>query len=229
MTGKLKHEGLILFIVNVFIFLSFIASFAATTTYTYDDVNRKIRIETGHSPGGGLSPVADFSASPTTGFAPLAVNFIDLSTNNPASWQWDFGDSSTSTAQNPLHVYTSQGSYTVSLTVSNAHGSDSVSRPNYITVQACPNLPVRVLGHSTLYYSTLQAAYDAAESGSVIQSQAVRFTGNLNVNRNITVTLEGGYNCNYSTNSGSMTLIKGMITTSVGGGRMTIKNFVIEQ
>ena len=49
----------------------------------------------------GASPVANFSGTPTTGTAPLAVTFTDSSTNTPTSWSWTFGDSNTSTAQNP--------------------------------------------------------------------------------------------------------------------------------
>jgi hypothetical protein len=60
---------------------------------------------------------ADFSASPTSGPAPLTVTFTDLSTGAPAGWLWDFGDGDTSTLQNPVHVYMSPDSFDVSLTV----------------------------------------------------------------------------------------------------------------
>ncbi len=80
-------------------------------------------------------PVADFSGDPTSGTAPLTVDFTDLSTNNPTSWSWDFGDGTgTSTAQNPSYTYTSAGSYTVTLTATNAYGSDQEVKTNYITV-----------------------------------------------------------------------------------------------
>ena len=62
------------------------------------------------------------------------MKFIDKSTNNPASWQWNFGDKSTSTTQNPTHKYTKAGKYTVSLIVKNAAGSNTTTKPNYITV-----------------------------------------------------------------------------------------------
>ena len=65
-------------------------------------------------------PVANFSGTPTSGNAPLAVSFTDTSTNTPTSWSWNFGDSSTTTAQNPSHTFTGAGSYTVSLTATNA-------------------------------------------------------------------------------------------------------------
>jgi PKD repeat protein len=84
------------------------------------------------------SPTADFSASPTSGNAPLAVSFSDSSTGNPTDWSWDFGDGSTSTARNPSHTYTTPGSYTVSLTASNLTGSDTETRVDYITVTQAP-------------------------------------------------------------------------------------------
>jgi len=79
-------------------------------------------------------PEADFSASPTSGEAPLTVDFTDLSTNSPTAWSWDFGDGEGSGAQNPTHDYAGAGSHTVSLTASNAAGQDTETKPDYITV-----------------------------------------------------------------------------------------------
>jgi len=79
-------------------------------------------------------PVASFTASLTSGTAPLTVQFTDQSTNTPTSWSWDFGDGNTSTSQNPSHTYNTPGTYTVSLTVSNSAGSDTETKTNYITV-----------------------------------------------------------------------------------------------
>ncbi len=169
-------------------------------------------------------PVADFSCSPTAGIETLTVNCTDLSINNPTSWLWDFGDGATSTLQNPLHTYSAIGNYTVSLTATNIGGSNTATKTNYIAVQPCPNLPVRITGATPAYYSTLQAAYDAAVDGDVIQSRNLNFVENLNVNRNISVTLEGGYSCDYTAAVGA-TALKGMITTSAG--TLTIKDFVL--
>jgi len=69
-------------------------------------------------------PVADFSSSVTSGNAPLSVQFTDLS-NNATAWNWDFGDGSSSTEQNPMHIYPTAGNYNVNLTVSNGNGTDS--------------------------------------------------------------------------------------------------------
>ncbi len=69
-------------------------------------------------------PVADFSANPTSGDAPLSVQFTDLSLGTVADYYWEFGDGQTSTGQNPLHEYQNAGDYTVRLTATNPGGSD---------------------------------------------------------------------------------------------------------
>ncbi|WP_292382934.1 PKD domain-containing protein [Methanoculleus sp. UBA430] len=86
--------------------------------------------------GGGVSipPVANFTADITSGTAPLAVQFSDTSTGEPTAWNWTFGDGATSTEQHPIHTYTAAGIYTVTLTATNATGSDTLSRERHITV-----------------------------------------------------------------------------------------------
>ena len=84
--------------------------------------------------GSPTPPVAAFNGTPTSGTAPLTVAFTDASTNSPTSWSWTFGDGGTSTAQNPSHVYDTAGTYSVSLTVENADGSDTETKTGYITV-----------------------------------------------------------------------------------------------
>ena len=87
------------------------------------------------------SPDAAFSATPRNGEAPLTVQFTDLSDPGSApitSWQWDFGDGSTSSESNPFHAYTRAGRYTVTLGVSTAVGSDTATQVNYIEVEEMP-------------------------------------------------------------------------------------------
>ena len=79
-------------------------------------------------------PVANFTAAPTSGNQPLAVQFTDQSANIPTSWLWSFGDGATSSEQNPTHTYSVAGTYTVSLTATNAAGSDTMNRTGYIVV-----------------------------------------------------------------------------------------------
>jgi len=84
------------------------------------------------------TPVADFSGTPTSGDAPLEVSFTDNSTNSPTSWDWDFGDGGSSTAQNPTHIYNTAGTYTVTMTATNSCGSDTETKTDYITVNEPP-------------------------------------------------------------------------------------------
>jgi PKD repeat protein len=81
-----------------------------------------------------MAPQAHFSASTTSGVAPLTVTFTDQSTYSPTTWLWDFGDGSTSEEQNPTHIYTLPGVYTVTLTVGNDLGSDTLVMEDLIAV-----------------------------------------------------------------------------------------------
>jgi PKD repeat protein len=83
-------------------------------------------------------PTADLSGSPASGAVPLTVQFTDQSAGYPAYWHWSFGDGTISFERNPIHTYQTQGTYTVSLTVANEAGSDTVTRTDYITVTAPP-------------------------------------------------------------------------------------------
>jgi PKD repeat protein len=75
-----------------------------------------------------LAPVAEFKADRQVGKAPFIVEFTDLSSNNPTSWSWDFGDGTSSTEQNPRHIYLNEGAYDVSLTVKNQYGIDTMAK-----------------------------------------------------------------------------------------------------
>ena len=81
-------------------------------------------------------PDAEFTADNTTIEAGQTVNFTDQSTMMPTSWSWTFdgGTPSTSTQQNPSVVYSTPGTYSVSLTATNAQGSNTETKTGYITV-----------------------------------------------------------------------------------------------
>ncbi len=83
------------------------------------------------------------------------IQFTDNSLNFPTSWHWEFGDGSTSDAQNPKHLYEQNGIYTVTLTGTNEHGANTLEKVNYIIVnmpdapiigniQACSNTPFEI-------------------------------------------------------------------------------------
>jgi len=97
---------------------------------------------------GPVSPSAVFSASPTSGQSPLAVSFTDASTGGPTAWLWDFGDGTSSTLQNPAHTYAT-GTFTVSLKVTSAGGSNTLTKPGYITANAPTGGTALVLGLPT--------------------------------------------------------------------------------
>ena len=83
---------------------------------------------------GGQTVVADFYAQPTEGQAPLKVQFYDRSTGPIESWNWSFGDGSSSTESAPSHLYYLPGSYNVSLTVTGGGISHTLPKLSYISV-----------------------------------------------------------------------------------------------
>jgi PKD repeat protein len=85
-------------------------------------------------------PVADFTSDVTSGASPLTINFVDLSTENPTSWNWSFGDGTYSNTQNCSHTYTTTVSktYDVNLTATNDGGTDSEIKTGYITAFVGP-------------------------------------------------------------------------------------------
>ncbi|MBI1319078.1 MAG: PKD domain-containing protein [Candidatus Hydrogenedens sp.] len=103
--------------------------------------------------GAGCAPTASFSTNPTGGNRPLTVEFEDTSaTLAPLrislneiipilSWNWDFGDETGSESQDPSHVYNVAGTYSVSLTVTNMFGSDTVTKSDLIKVQVPTTAP----------------------------------------------------------------------------------------
>lgn len=87
----------------------------------------------------GTPPAAAFIGTPLNGQAPLSVQFTDLSTGEPTTFAWNFGDGLGSAERNPAHIYTTPGTYSVSLAVTNPFGSNSKIHSDYITVKA-PNI-----------------------------------------------------------------------------------------
>jgi hypothetical protein len=87
------------------------------------------------------APTADFTGTPLTGTTPLSVTFTDASTDTPTSWLWERNNGSGwatfSTSQNPTASFT-QGTWSVRLTATNADGSDTLTRADYIVVGAVP-------------------------------------------------------------------------------------------
>ncbi|MCB9233932.1 MAG: PKD domain-containing protein [Bacteroidia bacterium] len=91
----------------------------------------------------------------------MTVNFTDLSTGNPTSWAWNFGNGNTSTLQNPGVIYVNPGTYTVTLTASKPGSSDMEVKTAYITVYADPtanfqaNLPLTGCAPLSVHFTDL--------------------------------------------------------------------------
>ena len=80
-------------------------------------------------------PLAAFTLDVVDGVAPLAVHFSDQSTGDVTNWAWSFGDGSSSSEASPAHVYTTPGTYTVTLTASGPAGSDAETKSACVTVR----------------------------------------------------------------------------------------------
>jgi len=87
----------------------------------------------------GSPPVANFTALPTRITVGGTITFNDQSTNNPTSWSWNFGDDHTSSLPSPTHTFSSVGTYTITLIVSNINGSHEAVLTDYITINPLPS------------------------------------------------------------------------------------------
>ena len=97
-----------------------------------------VTFNTGSTP----PPVAGFTGTPTNGFAPLQVVFTDTSTGSITNWLWDFGDGhsiTNSVADNVPHTYAA-GSYTITLTVTGAEGTNTMTGTNYVVASPTPTI-----------------------------------------------------------------------------------------
>lgn len=113
----------------------------------------------------GQLPAANFTASPLAGCSPLVVNFQDLSSGNPTAWSWNFGNGNTSSLKNPVATYFTPGTYTVTLTVTNANGKNTLTRSQYITVYASPSVNFGALQTSGCFPLKTQFS-DSSSAGS---------------------------------------------------------------
>ncbi|HNT76362.1 MAG TPA: invasin domain 3-containing protein [Anaerolineae bacterium] len=127
--------------------------------------NRRVITENVGAPGTQLR--ADFAGTPVSGTAPLEVQFTDLSTGNPATYFWTFGDGATSSLSAPVHTYEAEGVYTVTLTVTTADGaSDTEVKASYIEALPCP--VEEVLGEDTAETNAYRGLRDNVFSGSLV-------------------------------------------------------------
>ncbi len=115
-------------------------------------------------PSGGI--LADFSASPTTGETPLEVQFTDLSTGNPTSWSWDFGDGGTDNIADPIYTYNTTGTYSVTLNASSQADDDTETKTDYITVTDSSSITADFSASSTTGEAPLEVQFTDLSTGN---------------------------------------------------------------
>jgi PKD repeat protein len=151
---------------------------------------------------------ANFTATPTSGCAPLVVHFTDITSNKSTQWKWNLGNGTISFLQNPSVTYFNPGQYTINLVVKNVNGSDSITKTNFINVYAQPKvqfisnitsgcfpLPVQFTDQSTAvsgFINTWQWDFGDGFSSSL---QNPAHTYNLSGNFNVTLRVRNSNNC----------------------------------
>jgi PKD repeat protein len=176
------------------------------------------------------APVATFSATPTSGPAPLAVTFTDASTGSITTRVWDFGDGSTSTLLQPSHTYAAAGTYTAKFTVTGPGGSTSATKT--ITVAAPPVAPPVAAFSATPTSGRLplKVAFTDASTGSITTWAWTFGDGGTSTVRQLThtYTAPGTYTAKLTVTGpgGSVTMTKtGYITVApalVEVGNLTV-------
>lgn len=138
-------------------------------------------------------PVANFFGNPISGCAPLVVQFTDQSTGSPTSWSWNLGNATSSNLQNPAATYFTPGTYTVSLTVSNAQGSNSITKVQYITVYDTPSVNINAVVRAGCKPLTVDFTDLSVSNGGTIVSWQWDFgDGNISNQQNPSHTYVSG-------------------------------------
>ncbi len=150
--------------------------------------------------------IASFTANPTSGDAPLTVNFTNntsgYTADNPITWLWEFGNGATSDATNPSYEYASLGSFVARLTTTNLDGSSTVTQ----------NIQVGPLDDASFYYPSATLCLSGSPQtpnitgypGGTFSSTPSGLTLNPTTGTIIlSISLSNIYMINYTTNGAS--------------------------
>ena len=127
---------------------------------------------------------ASFSFIPASPVAGQPVQYTDTSKGSPASWEWNFGDSATSSEQNPSHSFIAAGSYGVTLTIRVGSNSDSAIRMVAVSPEAAgyfidtsnPAASDSNPGTESLPWKTITKANQTLVAGGTVYIKAGTYT-----------------------------------------------------
>lgn len=127
-------------------------------------------------PSSTAAPLPSFTASPTSGVAPLSVTFAGTATQGTVtSYTWKFGDGTSSNQQNPIHSYAAPGNYTVSLTATGSGGSNTVTKSNFVAVTSSTTASTQSTCPCTIWADAAQPTQPSdPDTGAV--NLGVKFT-----------------------------------------------------
>jgi hypothetical protein len=222
MALKPEHWALLILSVAAFILLPVIAAYAGDVYYQYDDLNRLEQVT--YEDGTLLQYIYDEVGNRTQ---KIVLGDTDSDGDGmPDNWEIQYGldpdDPADADYDNDGDGLTNLAEYQLGTDPTEPDtDNDGIDDG----ADLCPLvLPVKIVGTS-LYYSTLQAAYDAAVNNDIILGQYVNLTGDININRSIPVTIRAGYNCDFIPDS-SETIIEGNMT--VNDGTLTIDRGILK-
>jgi polygalacturonase/PKD repeat protein len=166
-------------------------------------------------------PTASFTGSPTSGTAPLPVNFTDGSSGSITNWFWNFGDGNTTNfavSTNPSHTY-NVGTYNVSLTVSGVGGTNTLTRSNYIVATNPPPPVANFTANPISGTEPLLATFTDTSTGTAPLSLS------WNLGDSTTTNTAGGANFTHTYAAGSYTVT---LTASnfVGASTLVSNNLI---
>lgn len=161
----------------------------------------------------GLPPTADLVASNTTPCVGDCIDFTDLSSGGPTTWNWSFPGATpaTSTAQNPTGIcYNTPGTYDVTLTVTNANGTDDTTYTNYIVVNPCATPTADFVASNTTLCETDCIDFTDLSTGNPTSwtwtfTGGIPATSNVQNPTNICYNTAGTYDVTLSVTNGSGT------------------------
>jgi PKD repeat protein len=144
--------------------------------------------------------VPNFTWSPAFAEAQVELQFSDASTGGATSWAWSFGDGGTSVLQNPKHTYATSGTFTVTMTASNANGPKVITKPIVVAIALTVDftwMPLLPVSGQEVQFTDKSTGVDIVSwlwdfgdgTTSTLQNPKHTFTNVTGVNKDFTVTL----------------------------------------